>query len=270
MPDNQPAYTSPNAEEAADQSPADRLKELQEDLKEDEEELAKLTKKRDALKADVESLGKTVSELEKLVAAYAKARPQLSKDRDTLNKYQSDMRAAAESVLGPERKQKVIDKIKDVEDKIAAQRKKVEDARKNVNDTGKAASEAQADLDSKQKAYDDFKNLEKELGDNLKKLNTFKTKIDTLNDVPKAASMYVLLREMSTVLGNTNVLGEKEFEEELTKRWTALEAAKEKARTARLAFENAKIQLAAEESALAALEKSRVDDLIAATDEFNK
>lgn len=270
MPENQLDNASPNAEEAAGQSPADRLKQLQQRLKDDEETLGKLTKGRDALKSDVDSLAKTVSEIEKLIAAYAKARPQLTEDRDILNKYQGDMTSAAEALLGPEKKKKVTDAIKLVDDKIAAQRTTVDNARKLVDTTGDAASKAQTEVATKQNDYDGFKNLEKDLGDNLKKLNDFKTKIDELNNVPKAASMYVLLREMSGILSNTTVLTPAQFDDQVTKRWTALESAKAVAREAKLAFDNAKSQLAADETTLAALQKSRVDDLIAGTDEFNK
>jgi chromosome segregation ATPase len=265
MPENQLA----NEEEIAGLTPAERLKEFQTQLKQEEDKLAKLTKERDALKADVDTLAKSVGEIEKAKAGFAKGLPQLGEERDKLQKYKSDMVAAAEALLGP-RKDRVVAKIEEVEKKITDQKAKVAEARKLVNTTSEKAAAAQADLDKKQSDYDDQKNLEKEIGDNLKQLTDLKTKIDKLNDTPKAASMFVLLREMNTILEKTKVPTKEEYEAELIKRWEALEKAKETSRAAKLAFDSAKIQLAADESTLAALEKSRVDDLIAATDEFNK
>lgn len=269
MPENQPDYTAPNAAENVSESPADRLKELQEQLKQQEEQLANLSKDRDALKTDVDSLAKGVGEIDKAKTAYAKAFPQLKEEKEKLDKFKSDTLTGTEVLLGP-KKEKVDAKILEVEKKIADKKTEVAETRKLVVKTTEDARGAQQDLDTKQKDYDTFKNLEKTIGDNLKKLNDFRTKIGTLNDVPKAASMYVLLREMSTILNVTKVPTEKEFETGLGERLTALEAAKEKVDATKLTAEEAKTKLAAQEAELAALEKSRLDDLLASTDEFNK
>ena len=268
MPEYQPDNT-PNAEESADQSPADRLKELQERLKQQEEQFAERAKERDELKADVDSLAKGVGEIDKAKTAYAKALPQLKEEREKLDKYKSDTLTGTECQLGP-KKEKIDAKILEVEKKIADKKAEVAETRKLVVKTADDARVAQEDLDKKQKDYDDFKGLEKTIGDNLKKLNDFKSKIDKISTVPKAASMYVLLREMSLILNVTKVPTEKEFEEELGNRLTALEEAKETVVTKKQAAEEAKAKLTAQETDLAALEKSRVDDLLAATDEFNK
>lgn len=269
MPENQPDHTAPNAAENAAESPADRLKELQEQLKQQEEQLTNLTKDRDALKADVDSLAKGVGEIDKAKTAYAKAFPQLKEEKQKLDKYKSDTLTGTEGVLGP-KKEKIDAKILEVDKKIADKKNEVAETRKLVAKTAADALAAQQNLEKTQKDYDSFKNLEKAIGDNLKKLNDLKTKIDKLNDVPKAASMYVLLREMSTILTATKVPTEQEFETELGVRLTALEAAKETVDTTKLAAEEAKTKLTTQEAELAALEKSRVDDLLAATDEFNK
>jgi chromosome segregation ATPase len=271
MSENQPDTTSSNAEDptTAAKTPAERLKELQDILKNDEEDLAKLTKERDALKTDVDSLAKSVGEIDKAKTGLAKALPQLAEEREKLNKYKADMLAAAEVLLGPS-KAAVDAKIIEIEKRISDAKTNVTNARERVRTTTEAARLAQEDLDKKQKSYDEQKNLEKDLGDKLKNINDFKTRIDKLNDVPKAASMYVLLREMNAILTVAHVPTKEEFEAELDARWTALEKAKESARTKILDAQSAKAELASAETALAALEKSRIDDLIAGTDEFNK
>jgi myosin heavy subunit len=270
MPENLPDNTSPTAETVeAPQTPAERLKKLQGDLKDDEENLSTLTKERDALKADVDSLTKTVGEIETAKTNFGKGFPQLDEDKNRLNKYQVDMSAATGGLLGP-KKEKVVAKIAEVEKKISDQRTAVGKARDLVGTTGETARAAQEDLDQKQKDYDDYKNIEKTIGANLKIVSDFKAKVDKLNDVPKAASMYVYLSEMKKVLDATKVPNVTEFENELNRRWTLLDAAKEKGRTTKLAADAAKTQLTAAETALATFEKSRIDDLIAATDEFNK
>jgi chromosome segregation ATPase len=265
MPDNTPS----TAAQSAAKTPADKVKELQDTLKQKEDELAKLTKARDAFKTDVDSLAKNPAEIDKAKADAAKNLPQIIEDREQLIKYKADTLKGTVALLGPEKQAKVDETIKQVDQKISDQRSKLPGDRKAVRDTEDAARAAQEDLDKKQKSYDNFKGLEK---DNFKLLGDLKKSIDTLNDVPKPASMYVLLREMNSAL--TVVAGipgtDDEFETELVKRWNALEQAKETARTAKLNYENAKTQLASDESTLAALEKSRVDDLLAATDEFNK
>jgi chromosome segregation ATPase len=269
MPDTLPDTAPPKAEAGGDQSPADRLKELQERLKTQEGELATRSKERDALKADVDSLAKGVGEIDNAKAGYAKNFPQLRDERQKLDKYKDDTLKGTEVLLGP-KKEKVDGKIREVEKKITDLKTDVAKTRELVTKTAEESKAAQADLEKKQKEYDGFKNLEKDIGDKLKKLNDFKTKIDKLNDVPKAASMYVLLREMSLILAVTNVPTEKEFEDGLNTRLTALEEAKETVDTKKQAAEDAKAQLTTQEAALAALEKSRVDDLIAATEEFNQ
>jgi chromosome segregation ATPase len=270
MPDNEPATTSPNTTTAEPpQTPPERLKKLQADLKDDEDKLSTLTKQRDALKSDVDALAKTVGEIETAKTNYGKGFPKLEEEKQRLDKYQGDMNTATESLLGP-KKDKVVEKIKDVEKKITDQEKAVADAQTAVKTTGDKARAAQDDLDQKQKDYDDYKTLEKDIGNNLQTVNDFKKKVDQLNDVPKAASMYVYLREMKRILDKTSVPNAEDFEKELNRRWSLLDAAKETARTTKLAFDAAKTQLATAEATLAALKKSRVDDLIAATDEFNK
>lgn len=268
MPENQPNNPSANAaDESATQSPAAIVKELQEELKKNEEELAKQTKARDAFKSDVDALTKTIADIEKAKTDAGKSLPQIIEDRETLDKYRKDMVDAADAVL-KERVPLVNAKIVEVEKMISDQADKLPAARKRVRDTEDTARTAQEDLDKKQKRYEDLKNLYK---DQFKQLNDLKTRIDKLNDVPKAATMYVLLREMNTVLDVTTIPAtEEEFETKLTDRWKELQKAKETARKAKLDFEDAKTQLASDETRLAALQKSRVDDLIAATDEFNK
>lgn len=272
MPDNEPVTTSPNTAtaETPPQTPPERLKKLQGDLKDDEDKLSTLTKQRDALKSDVDALTKTVAEIDTAKTNFGKGFPGLDEEQKRLDKYQVDMNKATDSLLGAEKKAKVVEKIKDVEKKIADQQTAVGTAQTAVNTTGDEARAAQADLDKKQKDYDDYKTLEKDIGNNLQKVNDFKKKVDQLNDIPKAASMYVYLREMRNILDQTNVPKAEDFEKVLIQRWTLLDAAKEKARTTKLAADAAKTQLAAAEATLAALKKSRVDDLIAATDEFNK
>jgi hypothetical protein len=266
MPDNTPS----TAAESATKTPAEKVKELQDTLKQKEDDLAKRSKERDAFKTDVDSLAKNPAEIDKAKADAAKNLPQILEDREQLTKYKNDTLTATEAVL---KEKKVLAqvqaKIKIVEQKITDQQNKLPGDRKLVRDTEDAARTAQEDLDEKQKRYDNFKGLEK---DNFKLLGDLKKSIDTLNDVPKPASMYVLLSEMNSALTVVaNIPGtDDEFETELVKRWNALEQAKGTSRTAKLAYENAKTQLATDESTLAALKKSRVDDLIAATDEFNK
>lgn len=271
MPDNLTETTSPTTTaEVTTSTPAERLKKLQGDLKDDEDKLSTLTKERDALKSDVDALAKTVGEIETAKTNFGKGFPNLDEEKKRLDKYQGDMNTAAKSLLGPEKEAKVVAKIGEVEKKITDQEIAVSAAQTQVNTTGDAARAAQDDLDKKQKDYDDYKTLEKDIGSNLQKLNDFKKKVDQLNDVPKAAGMYVYLREMRRILDQTDVPTPEQFKAKLESRWTLLDAAKEKARTTKLAADAAKTQLASAEATVAALKKSRLDDLITATDEFNK
>lgn len=264
MPDNTPS----TAADSDTKTPAQVVQELQADLKAQDKNVSERTKERDALKTDVDALAKNPAEIDKAKADAAKSLPQIIKDREEFTKGRDDTLKGTEAILGPTKTELVKAKIKAVKDKIDEQKKTVEEARKNVSKTEVTAREAQDKLDKAQKSYDDLKGFEK---DSFKLLGDLKSKIDKLNDVGKPATIYVLLAEMNEPLKAVNAIPETadKFEAELINRWNALVKAKKESRDAKLAFEIAKTDLATAESTLAALEKSRVDDMIAATEEFN-
>ncbi len=272
MPDNQPV--NPSADQSVDQSaeqknqtPAQRLEQLQAQLKIDDDKVGALTKERDALKADVDSLAKTVDEINKAKAAYEKAFASLNEDKNKLEVYQAKVAAGLDGTLGAN-KPKVVAAIEAVKQKITDKEGDIKTAKTNADTAAKEAADAQAILDTRQQAYDDYKNLQKKLGDNIQKMQAFQTTIGKFDDA-KPASMYVFLQELKAVLDVTKVPDQATFEAELSKRWKQLDDAKEVARAKKLAAEAAKAKLTSEEAALASLVKSRVDDLLKATEQFN-
>lgn len=262
-PDNQPAVQPDNSLD----DPVEKLKKLQAQLQSNDQQLGALTKERDALKTDVESLTKSVEEINKAEAAYVRALTGLNDDKNKLKDYHAKLAMMLDGVLGP-KKANVAEKIKQVEKKITDKINNVETAKGNFDKTAKGALDAQADLDAKQQAYDSYKNLQKELGDKIQKMQTFKTIIDKFDDA-KPASMYVFLQELKVVLDTAEVPDQVAFETELNKRWRQLDEAKESTREKKLAAEAAKGVWASEQANLAGLVKSRVDDLLKATEEFN-
>jgi DNA repair exonuclease SbcCD ATPase subunit len=262
MPDDNPAQPP------ADQNPEDRLKALQAELLKDEQELGARTKARDALKSDVDSLAKTVEEIKKASSAFGGGLAGLNEERNKMADYDATKAKMIDAALG-DKKAQVVAKIDEVKGKIETQRQAVTTARTNATQTGTESEAAQTELEAKQGAYDSYKEIQKGLTDNIQKLNGFRSKIEKYDDPPEPASMFVYLQEMETVLTATKIPTQAEFDQTLNARWKELDAAKEQARNKKLAWEAAKAKLTAEQATLAAMEKSRVDDELKATDEFN-
>jgi len=267
MPDNTPETQPAVLDENVDQTPAQRLAALQAELQSDENQLSTLTKARDALKSDVDSLTKTVDEINKAKAAYEKTLTGLNDDKKKLQDYQAKLAPMLDGVLG-QKKPLVDTEIKKVQDAIELKRTDVKNAGTNAVKAAKEALDAQTDLETRQEDYDGYKNLQKELGDKIQKMQSLKAIIDKFDDA-KPASMYVYLRDLKTVLDKTDVPDQATFEKELNNRWKQLDAAKEIVREKKLAAEAAKGKWANEQTNLGALDKSRVDDLLKATDQFN-
>jgi chromosome segregation ATPase len=256
------------AEVLADLDPAARLKALQAELLSDEEVLVSRTKARDALKSDVESLVKTVEDIKKASSTFGAGLAALNAERTKTADYDAQKSKMIDAALGTKRPQ-VVAKIDEVEARITKQKQAVDTAKATAVQTGKDADLAQTELDAKQRAYDSYKDIQKGLSDNIQKLNGFRTKIEKVDDPPQAASMFVYLRELETVLADTAIPTQEQFDQTLNARWKELDAAKSSARSKKLAWDAAKTKLIAEQAALAALEKSRVEDELKSTDEFN-
>ena len=255
--------------EEATQSPEDRLKFLQAELARREEQIDKETKEKAALKADVDALTKTVDELNKAKVAFAQAAPGLRQDVGALDTYYKTKEQMVEAALGEKRKD-VDNKIIEVENKIKDAKAKVarlEAAAKTACDLD---TQAQKTLDAKQQAYDRQKTLQKSLGDNIKTLNSFRKQIEEFDDKTKPASMYVILRELNKVRTTSTVPEQATFDADLEKAFNELDAAKEDARQKKLACEAAQAEVVKAQAALAALEKSRVEDILKATEPLNK
>ncbi len=271
MSENLPAESpvNPPANPTVDQSPADRLKALRDQLRSQDDELGSKTKARDALKADVESLAKTVDEIEKAGAAYAKSLDALKEDRKKIDDYQKTKTQMIDGVLGEEKKKSINDKITEVKQNIT---KEADDVKKADDDAKTAASEsqsAQKALADKQSEYDRFKSIQQDLADKIQKCKDFRTKIEQFDDQNKPASMYVYLEEMKSVLAGTTVLTLEEFKTQLNARWQELDDAKEDSRNKKLDSQAATEKLSREQGQLEAAEKYRVADILTKVDPFN-
>jgi len=260
-----PAVVSPANPE---QTPAERLKALKGELQKEEDQLSELTRSRDARKNDVDTLTKIVDEIDKSKTAYEKSLKDLNDEKQKLDTYEKKLAPMLDGVLGA-KKADVDAAIEGVRERIKGKRTEVETAKSTADQAAKDAQAAQSDLDTKQLDYDGYKNLQKSLGEKIKKMQGFKSTIDKYDDA-KPASMYVYLRELQSELNDTVIPSNTQFETELNTRWKKLDQSRETVRDKKWVAESANGKLATEQANLAALEKSRVDDLLKATDAFNE
>lgn len=256
-----------------------RLKELQDDLQKKEKDLADSTaardaelaqKKnlRDALKSAVTAQTLLVDEIEKSSVAFAKGLDGLQKDVTDITDYREKKAGMIDAVLGT-KKEKVVAKIKEVDDKIKAQQDTVNKKSGEADAARASADTAQKQMDAKQDDFNRYKQLASELAGNIQKMKGFRSKIEENDDPPRAASMYVYINELKKVLDVTTVPSQADFDKKLNEYWKALDDAKKDYRDKKLAWETAKTTLAAEQVTLAALQKSEIDDKLKATNEFN-
>lgn len=248
-------------------SPDEKLAELKKQLADSDGALSELTKKRDALKSNVEALSKIVEDITKTSAGFGQGEAGLKGSKQEHEKYLQTKKQMVETVLGEETK-RVISEITKVDNLI-------ETKRGTVNALKASAKKAEGDfeatkgkLQERQRAYDDLKDIRKHLGEKLQKLKDYKTQIEQFDEQSKPASMYVLLIEFKKVLDETQIPSQSEYQKQLNAASEALEAAKAEVAAAKLGAEATREKLAKEEDALKALEQHRIEDILKAVDKL--
>jgi hypothetical protein len=256
-----------------------RLKELQDELQKQEKDLADSTaardaelgqKKslRDALKSAVDAQTLLVDEIKKSSLAFGKGLDGLQKDVTDITDYRTKKAEMIDAVLG-KKKEQVVAKINEVENKVKAQQDTVNKKSGEAETARKAAEVAQQQMGAKQDDFNRYKQLASELAGNIQKMKGSRSKIEENDDPPRAASMYVYINELKKVLDVTKVPSQDDFDKKLNDYWKALDDAKKDYRDKKLAWEAAKSALAGEQTTLVALQKSEIDDKLKATNEFN-
>jgi hypothetical protein len=274
--DDQPERDTPPAGAS---SAEDRLKELQAELLNKEKDLVDSIEKRDsevsdkknqrdALKVAVESQTVLVDEIKKSSTAFGKGLEALQAASKDLTDYHDKKATMIDAALGTT-KPNVEAAIVQVESAIETQGKAVEKAAAEAATAGQGADAAQKELEKKLEAFNTYKQLQSDLAGKVQRMKEFRAKVEENDDPPRAASMYVYIRELKAVLDVTRVPSQADFDKELNRLWKALDVEKENYRNKKLAWEAAKRKLAAEQATLVALGKTQIDDKLKATSKFN-
>lgn len=249
-------------------SPDVKLDELKKQLQESDDDLGELTKKREALKTEVETLSKTVEEIKKTTADFGQGEATLKSGKQEFKTYNQTKTQMVEAALG-EKKEQVEAEIKKVDEQIETLRKKAAELREAAVKAELEYETAKRTLQEKQHAADSLKDLRKQLSENLQKLKDFKIAIERFDEQAKPAGMYVYLLEFEKVLNYTEIPSQADYEKALNAAAAALDAAKAGVASKRLAAETARAQLAEAEEALRTLEKNRIKEILKEVDKLN-
>lgn len=249
-------------------SPEQKLEELKKLLEESDKQLGKLSKQRDALKADVETLSKSVGEIKKTSADFGQGEAGLKATREEFEKYAQTKKHMLDAELGEKTKQ-IAEIIANVDKWIETKKGEVAALREKAAKAESNQEAAEESLEQKQKSYDDLKNIRKRLSENIQKLKDFKTRIEKFDEETKPASMYALLLELKKVLDNTKIPSQAEYEQQLNAASEALEAAKAEVTNTKAAARTSLEELAKGEESFKVSEKNRLETILKEVDKLN-
>ncbi len=208
----------PTPEQKRVLNPEEKLASLRERLKEDQEELARQTKKQAELKEVVGNLEKTVGEIGQISVSYGQALEKLKKDNSECKEYLK-MKQKMVEAANQDNKELLDSTIQEVEKEMAGMEMSVKNKEGRLNDAQKELTEAMDPAEKRRGEHEEAKGYPKRLEDDLKKLKTLKTEIEKEEEKNNTEKMYLCIKDFEKLLARTTPKSKEEVEEELFKTW---------------------------------------------------
>jgi hypothetical protein len=209
--------------------PSERLKQLQNELTDQQLRYTHLGQQNDQLKADITELSKIVDDMKTAVSEYGAKVKDLEQHLHTLRYFYEQKHKMIEGAIG-ERKGRI-------DELICAFDYKIETMQGQLTDVGQQLVTATAELQrandsqtAKETEYNTAKSYLQTLTNKLSDLDSLRGQITQADDATDVASMYFLVLEFEHELHHTHIISQHELALELRHKLGDLEAAKEQAR----------------------------------------
>lgn len=241
--------------------PAERLKQLQIELAQQEAKLGHIGKQRDELKADIDDLAKTVDEVKTTLSDYGGEVKDLETRLHGLQYFYDQKHKMVMAAIG-EKRDLIDDRIRQFDHETDRIGERLEQLR-DMRDTAQQDSErADAFQQEKQADYDAVKEYKTATENRLAEMETLKASITQADEKNDIGSMYFLILEFRWVLEHTRILSQNHLAHDLKEELSELEAAKEDARTKKAAWDNLKAEYDAHKATLDARVAARRQHLL--------
>jgi peptidoglycan hydrolase CwlO-like protein len=242
--------------------PNERLKQLQNELTEQNNRIAHLSKQAGALQTDIADLTATVQQVDTAVTTYGAGLADLHHRLHALHYFSDQKSKMIHAAIG-DRKGPIDELIRDFDLEIARMKERLAELLESKN-TAQRESDKAAELQKSREAeYEFVIGTQKRLTKHLAAMESLRADITKADDQTDVATMYFLMLEFHHTLAETKVISQHELYLELRQRLGELESAKEHARAKGAALSSAQAEYTNHHTALEAKQQGRRDKLLA-------
>lgn len=242
--------------------PSERLKQLQLELNEHNDHIARLQRQAGALQTDIGDLETTVKQVETAVTSYGGALKDLHKRLHALNYFNDQKSKMIHAAIG-EKKGEIDELIRNFDLELARMEERLSELREGLNVAQRESDEAVQNQADRQKDYDAYNNFQQTLTSNLTDLETLRSEITQADDKTDVATMYFFMSEFHKTLADTRIISQHQLSSELRQKLGELEAAKEYARAKSAGLSAAQADYTNHETALNTKRTNRRTALLA-------
>jgi chromosome segregation ATPase len=242
--------------------------ELEQALKEKQDELRKQQAQLTYLNEDIGTLQKAINEEQQMLNAYNQTRQSLQSKLDDLGAYVTAKRKIVDPAVKGQRA-KIENVISSFDGDLAKQAEALEKLQQAQTKAEGAYNDTQEEYAGKLKVYDDLKNTQKSLEASLKAAQDLKDRIEKEADKNNVAKMYFLLKELDGVLNKAKPLSKDELGAQLRKAWADLDEAKQRLRKAKERADQAKDEAAKAQATYTTWQSSRRERILEGIEQLN-
>lgn len=270
MPEESPASWPGDHQHApGPNAPEQQLDQLKQQLEQDQSEISVLTKHAESLQSDISDLEKVKDDIEKALAAYGEALPELKEKDAALDAYFDTKMKMILAAIG-ENKRRIDRKIERFDNRISEKEKRLQNLDDRKAEAKNEYEAAQKHLEEKQQAFDTWKNFLQKTQQNLAGMQDLKKDIEEADDKSEPAAMYFLAKEMQHIKERTHLVSQDEMKGKLYRAWNRLSTAKSDLRDKKQDWEAAQAEYDSEQKELDELKQKRREKILEAIREYNQ